>query len=103
MKALNTLLKILAALAAVAGAVYVVATYGDKIVAWAKKLWASLPQCPEVTVTAEAPEAEAEEEAAPEEAPVAEEAAPEAEETQEPAPEIGENDPTADDSDFVAE
>lgn len=99
MKALNTLLKILAALAALAGAVYVVATYGDKIVAWAKKLWASLPQCPEVTVTVEAPEAE--EEAAPEEAPVAEEAAPEAEEAQEPAPEIGENDPTADDADFV--
>lgn len=29
--------KIAVALAAVAGAVYVVATYGDKIVAWAKK------------------------------------------------------------------
>ena len=38
MKALNTIMKILAALAAIAGAVYVIATYGDKIVAWAKKL-----------------------------------------------------------------
>jgi len=37
--------KIVVALAAVAGAVYVVATYGDKIVAWAKKIWASLPKC----------------------------------------------------------
>ena len=31
-------LKILAALAAITGIVYVIATYGDKIVAWAKKL-----------------------------------------------------------------
>ena len=38
MKALRTILKILAALAAVAGTVYVIATYGDKIVAWAKKI-----------------------------------------------------------------
>ncbi len=38
MKIVGTILKILAALAAVAGAVYLIATYGDKIVAWAKKL-----------------------------------------------------------------
>ena len=38
MKVLGNVLKILAALAAIAGVVYVVATYGDKIVAWAKKL-----------------------------------------------------------------
>lgn len=38
MKAFGVILKILAALAAVAGIVYVVATYGDKIVAWARKL-----------------------------------------------------------------
>lgn len=38
MKFVGTVLKILAALAAVAGAVYVAAAYGDKIVAWAKKL-----------------------------------------------------------------
>ena len=36
-------LKILAALAAVVGAVYVVVTYGDKIVQWAKNLLASCP------------------------------------------------------------
>lgn len=38
MKTVNTIVKILAALAAVAGAVYVAATYGDKIVAWAKRI-----------------------------------------------------------------
>lgn len=38
MKVFNTVAKIVLALTAVAGAVYVVATYGDKIVAWAKKL-----------------------------------------------------------------
>ena len=38
MKTANIIIKILAALAAVAGVVYVIATYGDKIVAWAKGL-----------------------------------------------------------------
>ena len=38
MKVFNTITKILVALAAVAGAVYVIATYGEKIVAWAKNL-----------------------------------------------------------------
>ena len=38
MKIVGVILKILAALAAIAGIVYVVATYGDKIVLWAKKL-----------------------------------------------------------------
>lgn len=38
MKTFNVIAKVVAALAAVAGIVYVVATYGDKIVAWAKKL-----------------------------------------------------------------
>ena len=45
MKLVKTLTKIMVALAAVAGAVYVIATYGDKIVAWAKKVLASLPCC----------------------------------------------------------
>ena len=43
MKAFTVILKILAAAAAVVGAVYVAATNGDKIVAWAKKL---MPECP---------------------------------------------------------
>ena len=55
MKALNTIVKILTALAAVAGAVYVVATYGEQIVAWAKKVLASFPKCPSCE---EAPEVE---------------------------------------------
>ena len=38
MKAFKTVLKILAALAAIAGIVYVVATYGDKIAAWARRI-----------------------------------------------------------------
>ena len=43
MKTANIIIKIVAALAAVAGVVFVIATYGDKIVAWAKKL---LGRCP---------------------------------------------------------
>lgn len=38
MKVWSTIVKIVVALAAIAGAVYVVATYGDRIVAWAKKM-----------------------------------------------------------------
>ena len=38
MKVISALLKVVAALAAIAGVVYVIATYGDKIVAWAKSL-----------------------------------------------------------------
>ena len=38
MKVFYTVLKVIAALAVVAGIVYVVATYGDKIVSWAKNL-----------------------------------------------------------------
>lgn len=41
MKLVGTILKIVAALAAVAGVIYVVATYGDRIVAWAKNLLGS--------------------------------------------------------------
>ena len=42
---MKTFFKVIAALAAIAGAVYVVATYGDKIVAWAKKLLGQCPCC----------------------------------------------------------
>ena len=38
MKAINIIIKLIVALAAIAGAVYVAATYGDKIVAWCKKV-----------------------------------------------------------------
>ena len=46
MKTLNAIVKVVTALAAVAGAVYIVATYGEQIVAWAKKVMSSLPKCP---------------------------------------------------------
>ena len=59
MKILSAIAKIVAALAFVAGVVYLVATYGDKIVAWAKKL---LPcKCEEACETEEAAEEAAEE------------------------------------------
>ncbi len=38
MKVWNTIVKIITVLAVVAGIVYVIATYGDKIAVWAKKL-----------------------------------------------------------------
>ena len=45
MKVLGTVLKILAVLAAIAGAIYVAATYGDKIVAWAKRMLNKFNAC----------------------------------------------------------
>ena len=43
MNCFKTVLKILTALAAIAGIIYIIATYGDKIVAWAKELLAKCP------------------------------------------------------------
>lgn len=99
MKTAKVIMKVLAALAAIAGTVYVVATYGDKIVAWAKNLLGRCKcetcDCPceddcdscqcesdcEACPCDEAPEAEeAPAEEAPEEAP-AEEDTVQAEET----------------------
>ena len=45
MKTFNLIAKIVAALAAIAGAIYVIATYGEQIVAWCKKVMAMLPKC----------------------------------------------------------
>ena len=98
MKVLNTIVKILTALATVAGIVYIIATYGEQIVAWAKKLWNAMPKCPnceeaEVIEEFDADEVSAEEPAA-EEVPVVEE---------EPAPEVvvAENEPVAEEADFA--
>ena len=98
MKAFNTILKLLAALAAVLGGIYILATYGEKIVAWAKSVVIHVPDCP-CSKDAEPSQEVAEEpteEAAPEEVPV-EEAA------EEPAPEIvvAENEPVAEEADFA--
>lgn len=70
MKTLNAIVKVLAALAAVAGAVYLVAAYGDKIVAWAKRVIGCCPWDEGMEEPAE--EAPAAPEAPREEAPAAE-------------------------------
>ena len=104
MKTVNTIVKILSALAAVAGAVYIIATYGEQITAWAKKTLASLPKCPcctddtEEDATPEAPVETApaeDEEPAAVEVPVEEPAAP-AEE-----PVVAPHEPVAEESDFA--
>ena len=88
-----------------AGVVYVVATYGEQIVAWAKKVLASLPKCPcckeepkavEETAAEEAPAEEPAEEV-PAEAPAEE--VP----TEEPAAEVtvNANEPVAEEADFA--
>ena len=103
MKALNTIIKILTALAAVAGVVYIVATYGEQIVAWCKKTLENLPKCPkcvadeddsdiEVEITVETPAEEAAEEVAAEEAPASEE---------DFAPEAPAGEPVAEEADFA--
>ena len=95
---MKTIIKLLTALAAIAGVVYVIATFGDKIVAWAKSI---LPTCDcecdgectcggectcnEEDIADETPAEEAveevvEEEVVAEEAPVVDEAEPVAEE-----------------------
>ena len=103
MKIFANIVKILTALAAVAGAVYVIATYGDKIVAWAKQVLASFP-CPECEEEAEAETVEevaAEE--APAEEPAAEEVAVAEPVAEEPAAEVvvEENEPVAEEADFA--
>ena len=97
---MKNILKILTALATIAGAVYIIATYGEQIVAWAKKLWNAMPKCPnceeaEVIEEFDADEVSAEEPAA-EEVPVVEE---------EPAPEVvvAENEPVAEEAPAPAE
>lgn len=99
MKIFANVVKILTALAAVAGAVYVIATYGEQIVAWAKKTLSAFPcpKCEEEEVAVE--------EAAAEEAPAAEEASeevPVVEVPAEDAPVVEENEPVAEEADFEA-
>ena len=99
---MKNIVKILTALATIAGAVYIIATYGEQIVAWAKKVWAAMPKCPsceEADVVEEIVEEvteEAAEEAAAEEVP-----APEAEEEAAPEVVVAENEPVAAEEDFA--
>ena len=76
MKTVNVIIKVIAALAAIAGVVYVVATYGDKIVVWAKKLLGCCGECccEDVVEEASADEAEVTEEVEAVEEIVADEA-----------------------------
>ena len=94
MKTLNAIVKVLAVLAAVAGAIYVIAAYGDKIVAWAKRVIGCCPW----------DEGMEEEEAPAEEAPVAETSAEEAPSEEAPAaeevPAVEDNAPVASEEDF---
>lgn len=94
MKTLNAIVKVLAVLAAVAGAIYVIAAYGDKIVAWAKRVIGCCPW----------DEGMEEEEASAEEAPVAETPAEEAPAEEAPAaeevPAVEDNAPVASEEDF---
>ena len=99
---MKNIVKILTALATIAGAVYIIATYGEQIVAWAKKVWAAMPKCPSceeaevVEVVVEEVTEEAAEEAAAEEVP-----APEAEEEAAPEVVVAENEPVAAEEDFA--
>lgn len=98
---MKTAMKILTALAAVVGVVYVVATYGDKIVQWAKNLLASCPFCNNDCEVVE--EEFVTEEPAAEEVVAAEPVAEEAP-AEEPEVEIvvENNEPVAEESDFEA-
>lgn len=97
---MKNIVKILTALAAVAGAVYIIATYGEQIVAWAKKVLNAMPKCPKceeaeiVEEFVEDPAAEeAVVEAAAEEVPVEEDAAPEVV--------VADHEPVAEEVDFA--
>ena len=106
MKTLNAVVKVLAALAAVAGVVYLLAAYGDKVVAWAKRVIGCCPwdegmeeEAPAAEETPVAEEAPAAAEEAPVEEPAQEPAAPEEAAPQEPES----NEPVADEGDFEGE
>ena len=97
MRVFSTIMKIVAALAAVVGAVYVAATYGDQIVAWAKKTLSSLSKCPCCKSEKPAVEEVPVEEVPAEDVPAEEAPAEEAPVEEAPAEESV---PVADDNDF---
>ena len=82
MKNAALIAKILTAVAALVGAAYLVATYGEQVVAWAKKLMATCPcrcdaeDCANCECELDCPvdDLDAEEDLAAEEVPVEEEA-----------------------------
>ena len=111
MKNFALIAKIVTAIAAIVGFAYIIATYGEQIIAWAKKLLDSCPckctcdieDCAECDCQADCPCAEADDdevEVEIEEAPAAEEAPAEEEA---PAQEvvIEEGEPVAAEEDFA--
>ncbi|MGN1015722.1 MAG: hypothetical protein ACI4PL_01880 [Faecousia sp.] len=96
MRVFSVIMKVVAAAAAVVGAVYVAATYGDQIVAWAKKTLSSLSKCPCCKCGEPAAEEAPVEEPAAEDTPV-EEPAAEGSPVEAPAEETI---PVADETDF---
>lgn len=104
MKIAAVIAKILAALATVIGAIYLLATYGEQIVAWCKKVMASLPKCA-CEECDEEPVAEEETAEEPVEEPAAEEEVIEEVVVEEvPVEEVpAENEVVADEADFVQE
>lgn len=97
MKTIHAVLKLLSVLAVIAGTVYLIATYGDRIVAWAKSMMAKCPCCCGDCEDAPVEEAAPAEEAPAEEAPAAEEAS-----AAEEAPVSDEAAPVAEEEDFEA-
>lgn len=101
----NTIVKLFTALAAAVGAIYIVATYGDKIVDWAKGFMGC---CSKPVMNTPAPETTAEEsdfaeETVKEEAPAQAEEAAEAPAAEAPAVDPVLSDdaiPVADEEDF---
>lgn len=91
-------LKILTALAAVIGAAYVIATYGDKIVAWSKQLIAKIPCC-KVDLEADFEDSAVEEPVAEEVAEPVVEEVPVEEEVEEVV--IEAHEPVAEETDFA--
>ena len=102
---MKTVIKLLSALAAIAGVVYIIATYGEQITAWAKKTLASLPQCPCCKGDAaddETPAEETDVEAAPaEEEPAAVEVPVEAPVAPAQEPVVAPHEPVAEEADFA--
>ena len=89
---MKNIVKIVAALVTLAGAIFLIATYGEKIVAWCKEMLAKLPKA-EAELEEDFVAEEAEEPAAEEvaEEPAAEEVVPE---------EVAAEEPVADEADF---
>ena len=105
MKVFTNILKVLTALAAVAGVVFVVAEYGDKIVAWAKELKERISSYNKCNIIEFTPAEEDTEEVPSEEAaPAAEVPAeePAAEPVEAPEAPAADGEPVAEEEDFEA-